>query len=261
LVFSVAGSLILLGAARFFIPAYEPLWIAKGITLCVLNALLVRDVMRRLDIHLNVRDAALCIAVLHHVSSEARRRALISELLRVVAPAHTERLAPGRRLPGAEAYFFDERAEEAAVGAGPPPPPPPRQQQEQPQLATGLILLQAWALEQAPGDVPAGLAQALAVPPDTGEEEKLGSSERANLFVPWRLPVPQGTDGPAAAAAVGGEYDAGQYRRLGKGGREIWIQASYNPVLDANGRPYKVVKFATDITAQALDDILTMKVG
>jgi len=47
-----------------------------------------------------------------------------------------------------------------------------------------------------------------------------------------------------------GEYDAGQYRRLGKGGREIWIQASYNPVLDANGRPYKVVKFATDITAQ-----------
>lgn len=47
-----------------------------------------------------------------------------------------------------------------------------------------------------------------------------------------------------------GEFDAGQYRRLGKGGREIWIQASYNPVLDGNGRPYKVVKFATDITAQ-----------
>lgn len=47
-----------------------------------------------------------------------------------------------------------------------------------------------------------------------------------------------------------GEYDAGEYRRLGKGGREIWIQASYNPILDAAGRPYKVVKFATDITAQ-----------
>lgn len=46
-----------------------------------------------------------------------------------------------------------------------------------------------------------------------------------------------------------GEYDAGQYRRLGKGGKEIWIQASYNPILDARGRPYKVVKFATDITA------------
>lgn len=46
-----------------------------------------------------------------------------------------------------------------------------------------------------------------------------------------------------------GEYDAGQYRRIGKGGREVWIQASYNPILDAQGRPYKVVKFATDITA------------
>ncbi len=46
-----------------------------------------------------------------------------------------------------------------------------------------------------------------------------------------------------------GEYDAGQYKRLGKGGREVWIQASYNPILDTSGRPYKVVKFATDITA------------
>ena len=47
-----------------------------------------------------------------------------------------------------------------------------------------------------------------------------------------------------------GEYDAGQYKRLGKGGKEIWIQASYNPILDLNGKPYKVVKYATDITAQ-----------
>lgn len=47
-----------------------------------------------------------------------------------------------------------------------------------------------------------------------------------------------------------GEHDAGEYRRLGKDGREIWLQASYNPILDANGRPFKVVKFATDITAQ-----------
>uniref|UniRef100_A0A9E8A2T3 Methyl-accepting chemotaxis protein n=1 Tax=Bosea sp. NBC_00436 TaxID=2969620 RepID=A0A9E8A2T3_9HYPH len=46
-----------------------------------------------------------------------------------------------------------------------------------------------------------------------------------------------------------GEYDAGQYRRIGKGGKEIWIQASYNPILNAQGRPYKVVKFASDITA------------
>ena len=47
-----------------------------------------------------------------------------------------------------------------------------------------------------------------------------------------------------------GEYDANQYKRIGKGGKEVWIQASYNPIMDANGRPYKVVKYATDITAQ-----------
>ncbi|EPE95773.1 methyl-accepting chemotaxis protein [Rhizobium grahamii] len=44
-----------------------------------------------------------------------------------------------------------------------------------------------------------------------------------------------------------GEYDAGAYKRLAKGAREIWIQASYNPVFK-HGRPYKVVKFAADIT-------------
>jgi len=47
-----------------------------------------------------------------------------------------------------------------------------------------------------------------------------------------------------------GDYDAGQYKRVAKGGREVWIQASYNPVLDARGRPVRVIKFATDITAQ-----------
>lgn len=49
-----------------------------------------------------------------------------------------------------------------------------------------------------------------------------------------------------------GEFDHGEYKRIAKGGREIWIQASYNPVFDAQGRPYKVIKFATDITAQKL---------
>ncbi len=49
-----------------------------------------------------------------------------------------------------------------------------------------------------------------------------------------------------------GEHGAGQYRRLGKDGREVWIQASYNPILDAEGRPFKVVKYATDITAQRI---------
>ena len=47
-----------------------------------------------------------------------------------------------------------------------------------------------------------------------------------------------------------GEYQAAQFRRIGKNGREVWIEASYNPILDLNGKPYKVVKFATDITGQ-----------
>ncbi|PQO47494.1 PAS domain-containing protein [Blastopirellula marina] len=47
-----------------------------------------------------------------------------------------------------------------------------------------------------------------------------------------------------------GEYDSGEYKRIGKGGKEIWIQASYNPILDLNGKPYKVVKYASDITRQ-----------
>lgn len=46
-----------------------------------------------------------------------------------------------------------------------------------------------------------------------------------------------------------GELDAGEYKRRGKGGKEIWINASYNPVFNADGKVYKVVKFATDITA------------
>jgi len=46
-----------------------------------------------------------------------------------------------------------------------------------------------------------------------------------------------------------GEPAAKVFKRLAKGGREVWIQASYNPILDFNGKPYKVVKFATDITA------------
>ncbi|SFZ82149.1 methyl-accepting chemotaxis sensory transducer with Pas/Pac sensor [Devosia enhydra] len=45
-----------------------------------------------------------------------------------------------------------------------------------------------------------------------------------------------------------GEYTAAEYCRIGKGGREVWIQASYNPIFDLNGKPYKVVKFATDAT-------------
>jgi methyl-accepting chemotaxis protein len=46
-----------------------------------------------------------------------------------------------------------------------------------------------------------------------------------------------------------GEFFADKFRRVGKGGAEIWIQASYNPVFDKAGKPCGVIKFATDITA------------
>ena len=46
-----------------------------------------------------------------------------------------------------------------------------------------------------------------------------------------------------------GEFLAGQFRRVAKGGREVWLQASHNPVFGPDGRPVKVVKFATDLTA------------
>jgi len=51
-------------------------------------------------------------------------------------------------------------------------------------------------------------------------------------------------------ALARGQCQAGEFRRLGKGGREVWIQASYNPILDKKGRPVRIVKFASDITAQ-----------
>ncbi len=49
-----------------------------------------------------------------------------------------------------------------------------------------------------------------------------------------------------------GQFDAAEYKRLGKNHKDVWIQASYNPIMDAKGKPYKVVKFATDITRQKL---------
>ncbi|WP_205394868.1 PAS domain-containing methyl-accepting chemotaxis protein [Xanthomonas hydrangeae] len=50
-----------------------------------------------------------------------------------------------------------------------------------------------------------------------------------------------------------GAFDAGRYKRVGKDGQDVWIQASYNPVLDEHGRPYKVVKYATEVTRQVID--------
>lgn len=49
-----------------------------------------------------------------------------------------------------------------------------------------------------------------------------------------------------------GEFVAGEFKRVAKGGKEIWINASYNPIFDTTGKPYKVVKFATDVTEAKL---------
>ncbi len=71
------------------------------------------------------------------------------------------------------------------------------------------------------------------------------------MFAPPEL---RGSDAYKAfwASLNRGEFQAGEYKRVGKGGREVWIQASYNPILDDAGKPVKVIKFATDITAKKI---------
>ncbi len=49
-----------------------------------------------------------------------------------------------------------------------------------------------------------------------------------------------------------GEFQQAEFKRLGKGGREVWIQATYTPIFDEAGKPFKVVKFATDVTEAVL---------
>ena len=50
-----------------------------------------------------------------------------------------------------------------------------------------------------------------------------------------------------------GEFEAAEFKRIGKNGKEVWIQASYNPIFDLNNKPFKVVKYASDITAQKVE--------
>jgi methyl-accepting chemotaxis protein len=52
-----------------------------------------------------------------------------------------------------------------------------------------------------------------------------------------------------------GEYQTAEYKRIGKGGKEIWLQATYNPILDLTGKPFKVIKFATVVTDQKLKNL------
>ncbi len=56
-----------------------------------------------------------------------------------------------------------------------------------------------------------------------------------------------------------GEFEANEYKRIGKGGKEVWIQASYNPILGADGKPFKVVKYATDVTRLKQEEFAAAK--
>lgn len=49
-----------------------------------------------------------------------------------------------------------------------------------------------------------------------------------------------------------GEFTLGEFKRVGKGGREVWIHASYNPIFDPSGRVFKVVKYATEVTGRVV---------
>ena len=49
-----------------------------------------------------------------------------------------------------------------------------------------------------------------------------------------------------------GQFESGEYKRVAKGGREVWIQATYNPIYDPRGNLVKVVKFASDVTHSKL---------
>jgi len=55
------------------------------------------------------------------------------------------------------------------------------------------------------------------------------------------------------AALNRGEFQMAQFKRIGKGGKEVWIEASYNPVFDKKGKPFKVIKIATDVSNQKLE--------
>ena len=57
-----------------------------------------------------------------------------------------------------------------------------------------------------------------------------------------------------------GEFQAAQFKRIGKDGKEVWIEASYNPIFGRNVKPLKVVKLATDITAKVKDTFDTKSI-
>ncbi|HWA16499.1 MAG TPA: PAS domain-containing methyl-accepting chemotaxis protein [Gemmatimonadales bacterium] len=68
-------------------------------------------------------------------------------------------------------------------------------------------------------------------------------------------PEVAGSDGYARfwADLRSGKFQSGEFKRLANGGAEVWIQASYNPILDPAGRPFKVVKYASDVTETRME--------
>ena len=100
------------------------------------------------------------------------------------------------------------------------------------------------------GNLPGMVGRQELLPGDVGREfDDLGRHHR--LFV-------DPSDGQSAhyqefwASLRAGHYQEAEYRRIGKYGREVWLQATYNPILDLNGHPYKIVKFAADVTERKL---------
>ena len=71
------------------------------------------------------------------------------------------------------------------------------------------------------------------------------------MFVPWE--IQHSAEYRAFWDRLGrGEAASGEFRRVNKSGKDIWLQATYNPILDPDGKPFKVVKYATDITQAKL---------
>ena len=54
------------------------------------------------------------------------------------------------------------------------------------------------------------------------------------------------------SALRNGTFQGGEFKRIGKGGREVWLQATYNPVLGRGSKPVRIVKFAADITERVM---------
>ncbi|MGV1794607.1 methyl-accepting chemotaxis protein [Rhizobium sp. A37_96] len=126
--------------------------------------------------------------------------------------------------------------------------------------ATGLVA----AARDAQGKITA-ISRAQAVIEFTPEGEILTANENFLSTLGYQLPEivgrhhgmfvdPAYQHSPAYAAfwqrLRSGEFVAEEFKRFGKGGREVWIQASYNPIFDEDGKVTKVVKFATDITGR-----------